>query len=91
MIQVFKDGKLMYTLASIGQAQEISIVSKDIITKSNMTSEGFEELFFTELKQCRTHTEAYCKAENIHFETFGHNRYKDYDSFRISKSQRLKK
>lgn len=91
-IDVFANGKLLYSITGTDDfnPNDLVVVAKNLIEKATMTAEGFDDLFFEKLKDSRTHVEAYDKAEQKHFETFGHNKYSDFDSFRISKSKRLK-
>jgi hypothetical protein len=92
-IEVYSNGKLLYSITGTYDfnCDDIVIVSRNLIEKATMNAEGFDELFFTHLKSSESHIEAYTKAEQVHFETFGHNKYSDFESFRKAKSTRLKK
>lgn len=88
---VDEQGNVKWTLESIGTfTDDVIVLPKTIARGCSMTASGFDELFFDKLKTSSTHIEAYEKAEGIHESIFGKRRYKEYDSFRISKSQRLK-
>jgi hypothetical protein len=91
-IDVYANGKLLYSITGTDdfKPEEVVIVTRKLIENATMTAEGFDDLFFEKLKDSRTHVEAYDKAEQKHFDTFGHNKYRDFDSFRVSKSKRLK-
>jgi hypothetical protein len=90
MIEVYKDGKLMYTLTSTDGKEDIAIVSKEIISKSSLSPQAFDDVFTGFISSSKTHEEAYCKAEEYHASVFSSNKYNSYDSFRIAKSRRLK-
>lgn len=92
-IEVFNNGKLLYSISGTDDfdPSDIVVVSKKMIEGATMSAQSFDELFFTKMRESRTQIEAYEKAESQHFSTFGHHKYSDYDSFKVSKSNRLKK
>lgn len=91
-IEVFSNGKLLYSIQGTENfdPKDLVVVAKNLIEKATMTAEGFDELFFTKLRDSDTHFEAYEKAEKVHLDTFGHTKYRDFFSFKVSKSKRLK-
>ena len=92
-IDVFSNGNLLYSITGTDDfdPSDIAIVSRNLIEKATMSAEGFDDLFFTQLKHSNTHSEAYSKAEEIHLSTFGHQKYSNFDCFRAVKSKRLNK
>lgn len=55
------------------------------------TPTGFDELFEQEISRHRTHKEAFQVLNDEFEEAFGEPRYTSYDSYRISRSKRIKK
>jgi hypothetical protein len=92
-LDIYQNGRLLYSIESTDSLSptDIAVVSKNVLQKSSISAEGFDDLFFDSLKESRSHKEAYFKAEEKHFNIFGTKRYTDFDSYRISKSNRLKK
>lgn len=82
---------IKYTFVSTDGKSEIVEVSRDFLKHVTLTAEGFEEVFFDEVRTSSTYMEAYEKVEVWHEETFGKRRYSDYNSFRNTKTQRMKK
>ena len=75
--------KMQYTFVSTdGGKCDIVTVSKDLLKNASMTSEGFDGLFFNELKTSITHVEAYEKAEEVHYSYFEKRKYSSYESFK---------
>lgn len=89
--EVYQDGKLRMTLESTDGRCDIVTMPKVLVKECSMSARGFEELFFIFLKGNVTHTQAYEQAEVVHENYFDRRRYSDYDSFRKSKDQRMKK
>lgn len=56
-----------------------------------LTVEGFIDRFHTVLQYYDTHEQAYDFVEKQHHETFGRNKYADYESFKSVKYQFLKR
>lgn len=91
MIEVYKNGKLLYTISSTDcMDTDIAIVSKSVIQKASLSPEAFDDVFTSFIKESRTHEEAYCKAEEYHLKIFSSTKYSGYESFRVSKSRRFK-
>lgn len=81
--------EIKYTFTSTdGSKCDIVTVSKDLIMNCTMTSDGFEQAFFSEARTSTTYMEAYEKVEIFHEEMFGKRKYSDYNSFRNTKTQR---
>ena len=81
-----------YTYVSTdGTRCDIVTVSKDLLKNCTMSADGFEQLFFGHTQTSSTYTEAYEKAEDEHEKLFEKRRYSDYNSFRNTKTQRMKK
>lgn len=90
--EIYQDGKHKLTIQSTdGDRCDLVTLPKLITKEASMSPRGFDELFFCFLGPGVTHVEAYEKAENVHQRYFDKPRYSDYDSFRKSKEQRLKK
>lgn len=56
----------------------------------NMRTSDFIRIFEQNLSPRTSNKTAYEKAEKIHQELTGHNRYSDYESFRSVKNKRVK-
>lgn len=90
--EIYQDGKLKVTVQSTdGKACDIIVMPKVLVKECSLTAEGFDELFFSFLKENVSHTEAYERAEIIHESYFEKRRYKDYEVYKSSKSRRLNK
>lgn len=84
--------KINYTFTSTdGSKCEIVTISKDVLKNCTMSAEGFEQLFFDQVRVSTTYVEAYEKAEEEHERVFEKRRYSDYNSFRNCKTQKMKK
>lgn len=59
--------------------------------EAKLTVKGFNDLYDDKLKETTNFTEAYYKAEKEHEELFGEQRYKCFDSFRLSRLYFFKK
>lgn len=92
-IEVYSNGRLLYSITGTDDfnPEDVTLVAKSLLEKATISAEGFDDLFFTHLKSSGSHVEAYTKAEKVHYRTFGHNKYSDFESFRKAKSTRLKK
>ena len=55
--------------------------------KDLLTLKGYFKKFFDLLKEHQNNEDAYDALEVIFYETFGRNRYKNYESFRVAKSK----
>lgn len=94
MIQIFEDGKLKWTIEAVGpgiSSNDIKILPSSIVKGCTLSPVTFDEIFLEKLKECKTHVEAYEKTEQLHEQYFEKRKYSDYDSFKVSKSNRLKK
>jgi hypothetical protein len=80
-----------YTFVSTDGKCDIVTVSRDLLQNCTLTAEGFEQVFFNEARTSTTYVEAYEKVEAWHEEMFNKRKYSDYNSFRNSKTQRMKK
>jgi hypothetical protein len=89
--EIYQDGKLKMTLVATDGACDIVVMPKVLVKNCSMSAAGFDELFFTFLKGNTTHTQAYEQAEHVHEHYFGKTKYKDFDSFKCSKSYRHNK
>lgn len=82
---------IKYTFISTdGEKCDIVTLPKDVIKNATLTSEGFEEVFFSQARTSSSYMEAYEKVEAWHEDTFGRRKYSDYNSFRNAKTQRHK-
>lgn len=92
-LDLYQDGVLKMTIQSVGDVvgDDFAVLPKRLVKGCTLSPESFDNLFFECLKEVHTHVKAYEKAESIHQEYFGSTKYQDYNSFRNSKSQRLKK
>lgn len=90
MIEVYQNGKLLYSITSTDGREDVAIVSKSVIQKASLSPEAFDDVFTSFIKESRTHEEAYCKAEEYHLKIFSSTKYSGYESFRVSKSRRFK-
>jgi hypothetical protein len=76
--EIYQDGKLKMTLISTdGSACDIVTMPKVLVKECSMSSTGFDELFFSFLKENVTHTQAYEQAEQVQ-----RRRYSSYESFK---------
>ena len=55
-----------------------------------LTFSGFNKRFEELIKDSKTYSEAYDKAEDEHEHNFGSRRYSDYQSFRHLRRRRIK-
>jgi peptide methionine sulfoxide reductase MsrA len=91
---IYQNGKLKWSIEGTDKtitANDITILPKQLAKNCSVSAETFDDIFFSELKTSTTHVEAYEKAEQLHEQYFEKRKYADYDSYRISKNQRLKK
>lgn len=93
MLELFQDGKLVVRIEPIGNvvSGDFTFLPQSLAKGCQLNAESFDDLFHNCLKVEKLHTKAYDKAEEIHEQWFGERKYSDYESFRVSKSQRLKK
>lgn len=82
---------IKYTFVSTDGKCDIVTLPKDLLRNATLTSDGFEQVFFTEARTSSTYVEAYEKVEAWHEDVFGRRKYSDYNSFRNTKTQRKKK
>ena len=59
--------------------------------KKLLTPEGFDELFEREISRHSTHAEAFQELKKECLVIFGQCRYDTYQSYRLSRSQRIKR
>lgn len=94
-IDVYSNGKLLYSITGTEDFDpgDIAVVSRKMIEQATISMEGFESLVKTEMVSSKTMKEAYEKAENKHSGMFGHTKYCDYNSYRITsyKYEKMKK
>jgi hypothetical protein len=55
------------------------------------TIEGFIKIFYEMLPSFSRHEDCYDACEELYFANFKKNRFADYESFRVRKSQYFKK
>lgn len=55
-----------------------------------LTTKGFDDEFFKNLRTSETHMEAYERTEQKYLTFFGRKRYKTFESYRKSRDQRIK-
>jgi len=94
MIQIYENGKLKWTIEAIGAGispNDITIIPTSIAKGCTLSAASFDEVFMEKLRESKTHIEAYEKAEQLHESYFGKRKYSDHDSFKVSKSNRLKR
>ena len=92
-LELFQDGRLVVSVEPIGNvvSGDFTFLPKRLVVGAVLNAESFDNLFFECLKDQKTHEQAYVKAEEIHEQYFGQTKYKSYESYANSKSQRLKK
>lgn len=92
-LELFQDGRLIVSVEPIGNvvSGDFTFLPKRMAEGLKLSAEGFDNLFFDCLKNERTHEKAYWKAEEVHEQYFGTQKYSGFESFKNSKSQRLKK
>lgn len=56
-----------------------------------LTTKGFDDLFWEQLKTASTQLEAWQATEEIYKSYFGRQRYANFESYRISRNRRYKK
>ena len=78
------------SIEAVGEDVDFAILPKSIVKDSSLSPKGFEELVFKCYKDESSHEKAYYKAEEIHVEYFGSKKYASFESFRVSKNQRIK-
>lgn len=91
-VSIFNKRKLLLSI-EVGDlsADDIVVVSKEVLSTASMSGGGFDLLVGRMHKSSKTYIEAYEKAEAVHTLTFGHRKYAGYDSYWISRHNRLKK
>lgn len=83
--RIYHDGQLKYTITSTDGSQcEIVTMPKVLVQNSSLSSEGFEEVFFSFLKGDASHKQAYERAEKLHESYFGKEKYSSYESFKAT-------
>jgi len=92
-LELYQNGKLIVSVEPIGNvvSGDFTFLPKRLAAGAVLSVESFDNLFFECLREEKIHTKAYEKAEEIHEQYFGTNRYSCYESFASSKSQRFKK
>lgn len=92
-LELFQDGRLIVSIEPVGNmvSGDFTVLPKSLATNCKLNPESFDDLFFECLKEKRTHEEAYNQAEEIHEQFFGARKYTGFETFRISKSNRLNK
>jgi len=90
-LELYRDGELYMSIESTSGDVDFTILPKSIVLNSSLSPKSFDDLFLKCTKDMGTYVEAYNKAEQIHQDFFGVKKYSDYDSFRISKSNRIKR
>jgi hypothetical protein len=84
---------MKYTLQPIGNINrcDFIILPKEIAVGCSMSADAFDKLFWSNLSSSENNRDAYEKTEQIHEEFFEHRKYSDYETYKSSKSQRMKK
>lgn len=59
--------------------------------RANVDVRSFDQLFEAHLASQSTYKSAYEEAEKEHIKLYGHRRYADHESYRVSRSRRFKK
>lgn len=88
MIEIYQDGKLKWTIESIGSPSDIVFLPKSMANECSMSASGFDNIFYACMSGSKTNVEAYEKAEQIHVQYFEKRKYSSYESFAVSKSKR---
>jgi hypothetical protein len=97
MIEVFENGKLRLRLETTISYDDVMVLPKRIANACLMSADKFDELFYSILEAnfphapAMTHKQAYEEAEKTHERYLGRRRYMDFDSFRKSRDQRIRK
>ncbi len=81
----------MTLMSTDGSACDIVTMPKVLVKECSMSSDGFNELFFSFLRGNVTHTAAYEEAEKVHESYFEKRRYSSYESFKSVRSRDHKK
>ncbi|MCG7502396.1 hypothetical protein MHM83_10980 [Tenacibaculum sp. Mcav3-52] len=61
------------------------------IAKQLGTTSGFMEYYFKILFKCKTQKQAFNVTNELHYLIFNHYKYNDFDSFRMSRNNYIKK
>lgn len=59
--------------------------------RANVDVRSFDQLFEENLTPHSTYKSAYERAEEEHVKLYGHRRYADHESYRVSRSRRVKR
>lgn len=84
MIQVNK-GEVKWVISSTDGSKDFTFVGKIVVT-----ADQFDEALFHFYKTSKTYKEAYEKTEDLHEHTLGYRKYSDYNSYKGTKSSRIK-
>jgi hypothetical protein len=82
-------GNIKWTVESTGNIRQEDFVA--VITNSKISTMKFIELYYDYYTETKSAKQAYERVEEIHEQLLGSRKYNDYDTFRICKSQFMKK
>jgi len=84
---------MTWTIEPIGNINKCDLVvlPRSIAVGCSMSAEAFDKIFWANLTTSDNNREAYEKAEMIHEQYFEHRKYSDYQTYKSSKSQRMRK
>jgi hypothetical protein len=92
-VQLFEDGKLKWTMEPVGDVSQSDfvILPKTLMVGGCMSADAFDRIFWANVTMSNTNRDAYEKAEQLHQQYFERRKYSDYETYKSSKSQRMKK
>lgn len=92
-IQLYENGNLKWTMEPVGDVSQSDFVvlPKDLVAGSCMSAEAFDRIFWANVTMSESNRVAYEKAEQMHQQFFSRRKYSDYETYKSSKSQRMKR
>ena len=83
------NGVIKWTIEGTDNVSEQDFVA--VITNSSISTMKFIELYYDYYTETKDAKEAYDRVERLHENLLGKKKYNDYETFKSSKSQFMKK
>jgi hypothetical protein len=92
-VELYENGKLKWTMEPVGNVSQSDFVvmPKTLIAGACMSADAFDRIFWANVSHCDTNRDAYEKAEQLHQQYFERRKYSDYETYKSSKSKRMRK
>lgn len=83
------NGSIKWTVESTGNIRQEDFVA--VITNAKISTMKFIELYYDYYTETKSAKQAYERVEEIHEQLLGSRKYNDYQTFKASKSNFMKK